>query len=538
MADQPNKALESEAVLRRQEAWFWKSRRLLDFKECYFFSHPDRQRQLSSQTKPSTQTMLDAPELNTDVAFLLCDDATTEIVNTYMPEAQIWCERAPGMDVREDVFDQVRDDVKEQDKKIFAAIKASNFYAELPKALNPDLFIGAAGLWIHRPEPSLPIEVLAVPIREMEINLGPNGEIDDRFVIRWARNAHVRALLGGELYDKLDDETRRDIETNAAADQSRKELVWGFWRLWDRKDDEVWQHVVLIGKKLLHSAELVGQGSCPFLPFRFGATADWPWAIPPLVKSLPTLRQFDELERQKIEAVERAVSPSLSWPDDSFSLVEQGFEPNMAYPIRPGTQDTIKTLWEQPSVQPEIFQTEYMEHRLRKMFYVDYPEQTGDTPPTASQWLDELARAQRRIGTAGQSFWREGPMRIFLRYKYLLEKSGTIKPIGDRSGRAISTQPYNPAQRAGEQQEIATAVQFLNLALQIFPEEARMAIDGTMTMRRLAEKMRVAGERGMIVFRDPQKTQAILGQISQLIGGRQKAGNGMVPPEAGAPAPV
>src|SRR6266581_354778 len=67
--------------------------------------------------------------------------------------------------------------------------------------------------------------------------------------------------------------------------------------------------------------------------------------------------------------------------------------------------------------------------KLRKLFYVDLPEQTGDTPPTLGQWLDEMARAQRRIGTPGLPFWREGPAKIFLRFKYLLEKQGAIQPV-------------------------------------------------------------------------------------------------------------
>jgi hypothetical protein len=38
------------------------------------------------------------------------------------------------------------------------------------------------GLWIERPHPAHPIVNSAIPLRELEINLGPRGEIDDRFV--------------------------------------------------------------------------------------------------------------------------------------------------------------------------------------------------------------------------------------------------------------------------------------------------------------------------------------------------------------------
>jgi hypothetical protein len=525
MADE--KPLQGQAIARREAARVWKQRRLLDFKECYFFAAPDRQRQLSSQTAPSTQTMLDAPELNTSFAFLLCADFVTEIVNTYLPEAQEWCERKAGEGVPDDVFDQVKDRVRADDKKIFAAIKASNLYAELPKAFNPDLAIAGAGLWIDRPKAHKPIEVLAVPLREIEINLGPNGEIDDRFIIRYTRNTYVRKLLGDAIWNKVEAETRKKIEDKP---DGHTEICWGFWRKWE-EDDECWQHTVLLHNDLVHDSEIKGEGSCPFLVMRFNPTSDWPWALGPLIQGLPDMRQFDELERQKIEAVERAVNPAITFPDDSFTSVEQGIEPGMAYPIRPGTEGAVKRMYDQPSIQPEIYQTEQMAHQLKKLFYVDHPEQTGDTPPTLGQWLDELARMQRRIGMAGYSFWREGPMRIFMRFKYLLEQAGTIAPIS-RDGRMISTQPYNPTQRAAEQQEIATAMQFANMMAQMFPEEWRLAVDGTITMEAFAEKMRVTG---LIKFRDKKQVAAALAQIAQLVGARQHAG-APVPQGAGAPA--
>lgn len=317
--------LEQDALDRLREARRWKeSTRILDFKEAYFFLAPWRQRQISSLTVPSQAPMLDQPELYTDLGFLITADFITEISNTYMPEAQIWCQRAAGMDVSDDVFDQVKDEVKAQDAKIFAAIKASNFYSELPKALNPDLVIAGAGMWIQRSKAHLPIECLAVPMREIEINLGPNGEIDDRFVVRYSYNKYVKSLIGDAAWSGVKDSKRKAIEDKPV---DRSQIAWGFWRKWDRDDDEVWQHVILVENELVFSTELKGDGCCPFIVMRFNPSSDWPWAHGPALQGLPSLRQVDELERQKIEAVERAVNPAITFPDDSFTEVEQGVEP-------------------------------------------------------------------------------------------------------------------------------------------------------------------------------------------------------------------
>ena len=90
------KTLEQQAVARLAACRTWKSYIELDIKECYFFTAPNRQRQISSMVMPSQARMLDAPELNTDQAFIVTQDFITQVMNAYMPEAEPWCERTRG----------------------------------------------------------------------------------------------------------------------------------------------------------------------------------------------------------------------------------------------------------------------------------------------------------------------------------------------------------------------------------------------------------------------------------------------------------
>jgi len=338
--------LEQRAVNRLAAARTWKSYVELDFKECYFFAAPNRQRQINSATQPGTARMLDAPELNTDQAFVICGDFITAIVNAFMPEAEIWCERGPGMDLPggEDgqIWQGIKDKVKAGDIKIFEAMKASNLYPEIPKAFNPDLPIGTAALWIDRPHPHKPIVVSAIPLRELEIDLGPYGEIDTRFAVRYTRNHYVRELVGEEIWAKMDVELKQKCDDKPS---DRTQVIWGFWRDWEDKSDEVWQHVVLLTNKLIHDTKIRGEGSCPLLPIRFNPTADWPHGIGPLIQGLPTFRQIDEMEAQRVEHASLSIKPPITYPDDSFVNVEQGVEEGMAYPIRPGTEGSVKNIY-------------------------------------------------------------------------------------------------------------------------------------------------------------------------------------------------
>jgi hypothetical protein len=522
MAEETKTGLEKEALDRRRDAKSWKEKFVLDFKECYFFASPSRQRQISSDTQPPNTPMLDQAELQTSVAMIDAQDFVTEAVNTYMPESQPWCERGRGMFVPKDKFDKIKGQVAKDDGSIFEAMKASNLYTEIQKAFFPDLAIGTAAVWIRRMNTFSPIAVLAVPLRELEVNLGPDGEIDDRFVVRYTKNRYIETLLPGvtlpqKILDKIKDKPN-----------DRTQVWWGFWRKWDRADDECWQMVAFVGDDKVDDKVLVGEGSCPLIVMRFNPSADWPWGLGPLYQALPDLRQVDELEGQKVVHIEMLLHPADRLPGRQFRQCRTGAgkRHGLSDPRR-RSHDAIKAIYDPGPADSGIYLTEEKEKRLRKMFFVDFPEQTGDTPPTLGQWLDEMARAQRRIGGPGASFYREGPAKIFLRFKYLLEAAGIIQPI-KVDGRNVSLLPYNPAQRAAEQQEIATNVQAIQICSQAFPEEFKVQIDGAATMKALLDKMRAK----LVTFRDKEQIKTALAQITPLIKGHLgDTGQG-----AGAPA--
>ena len=191
----------------------------------------------------------------------------------------------------------------------------------------------------------------------------------------------------------------------------------------------------------------------------------------------------------RIEHASLSIHPPITYPDDSVINMDQGAEEGMAYPIRPGQENQFKTIYQPPPPDAANYQFQEKVKNLRKLHFVDHPEQTGDTPPTATQWMDELARAQRRIGTPGMSFWKEGPAQYFIRFKYLLEAAGAIAPL-KVDGRVVAALPRNPAQAAADQQEVVKTMQLTTYMAQTFPEEFKVRVDGGKTMQNFVEKAR------------------------------------------------
>jgi hypothetical protein len=512
--DGPFKALAKEANEKLVGCRAQKREWDLDIREGYAFAAPHLARDIRSENAPTDAKPRDEDEILADASSLALD-YLTEVLNAFMPEAEPWAEQRPGPNVPAAEVERVKTEAKEQDLKIFDAIKSSNLYTVLPVAWNPDLAVGTSALWIDDPGSAQNFICQAIPLKELEINIGPHGEVDDRFIVRHTRNRHVKALLPEIDWAKVPPECAKEI---ADKPDERTEVRWGYWRLWERRDDVVWQHVVMVKNKVVHAAELVGEGSCPLIVTRWNPSAQWAYGFGVLIKALRDLRLLDSILYDLIDYLERRLRPPVTYPDDSFASIEGGIEANAAYPIRPGTEDAVKAIYDGGDANAALFETEKIYERLRQTFYLGWPEQRGKTPPTLGQWVDEMARAQRRIGTPGLPFWREGPAQIFLRFKYLLQRRGTIQQIkvGDSN---VALTPFNPAQRAAEQQEVAMAVQALSIAGQTFPEEFRLRVDGGGTMKNLFEKMRTMG---LIKLRTDDEIKTALPQIAQLIEGRQR----------------
>jgi hypothetical protein len=509
----------------------------LDMREGYFFAAPHRMRSVSSQTKATPVKSQDASELNTSLGFEVCGDFPTVMLNAFMPETRRWVIRKAGPMVPPELKEELEAKAGRADEEIFKSIRASNFYAEFGKASNPDLALGVIGFWIDHPHLFAPPVVQAVPIREIEINIGPDGRIDDRFIVRHTKRRYLKAILPKipipqEVYEK-----------GGKGDDKTCVVVWAFWRIYDDTGDVKWQHVITIDGIFVHEQVFEGEGSCPFVVGRFGATPEFAWAVGPLIQALPEFRQIDELAMKKIKNVDMSLDPPVTYPDRSFTNVSEGIESGMAYPIRPGEENAIKNIYDPPSIDAAIFLTQDMEQRVKRLFFLDWPQQRGDTPPTATQWIDEMTLAQRRIGTPGLSFFSEVCVGVFMRFTHLLEQAGQVEKITiagkDGKKTPVAMLPYNPVMRAAEQEEVALFTRFAEIGTTVFPEEWKIATDGGKTLKKLATKM---GVESTWEQRSPADVKNAIANISQLFGGAQAGapalpGGEPMPADIAGPAP-
>jgi len=502
------------AECRRQKTLFEP-----DLREAYFFTDPHRFRDVLSTSRPSMQRENDAAQLATSIGMEVAGDFTTEMVNTFMPPIIPWADQKAGDDIPEEQREEIDGLITEQTTAIMDAIKESNLYDTAALGFTPDLSLGTVALWVEDVAAHEPINCQSVPIRELEISVGPRGDIDTRFVVRHTKFRYLPALLP-------DVEMPAEIARKAkASPQAHCRVEWGFWRDWTRQDDVVWKSVVRVAGKVVAESELEGEGSCPLIVARFNPDSMYAFGKGPAIRALPELRTLDETEILTMESADGQIHPAFVYADDGVLNLSDGIEAGAGYAARAwGAGSPIQRLTPEGNIEFGEFRIAKIEGRIRRMFFVDFPEQAGKTPPTAEQWMDEMIRAKRRIGTPGRVFWKEGPAEVFKRYKFLLEKRGSIEPI-TVNGRQLALVPYDPTEQAQEHQEVSIAGRIMDIARTNFPQSFEVMVDGPATIEKIQRKLRDK----IIVLRN----QGGMMEAAQMMGAMQGGGGGAPPGDEG-----
>ena len=92
--------------------------------------------------------------------------------------------------------------------------------------------------------PYQPIHCGAVPLHEVEILFGPDGNIDFRALVRHVRNRQIPALLKGMTLPDA-------IRTRSAPTKSQVEGFAPLLARWNEAGDVVWHYTVMVGRTAL-----------------------------------------------------------------------------------------------------------------------------------------------------------------------------------------------------------------------------------------------------------------------------------------------
>ena len=503
MADALAQSKESKDILDRANDLIGRARREkrdieADLREAYKFCMPRRLRPGTSGKigdKPK-----DWADIFTSVGQDCIDDFAPDMKNTFTPEYAHWAKIEPDVALPEDNAEAIKKAIQKHEDTIFSEIKKSNFYTEIEPGYK-DLGVSSFGLMSEDPGQGLPLYWQVIPLPELLIIQGPRRTLEGRFRQRNVRYSDIKthwpdAVLPAEIKEKIAAKGTRETEVKS---------VEGCYRKWGH-NDEAWQIVVILDDKhLIEESLVVGPGSCPILCGRWDPDPSLSYGDGIALKSIPDLRTDDELGYMMLKAIARGLDPAFNFDDDGVMNFSEGLESGRGYPRMPGSK--LDIIEGRGQLDLGFFERTELRQGIKRKWFQDAPNQRGDTPPTATQWLDESMRTQQRIGSPAGLIWSEFSSQVIMRTAYLLSKQGVLEEV-KLNGKVLTLRPINPIEKAERQQDVLAADRYLEIILGRFGQEAvNIVVDTFKTAANIRDSL---GVEKIVELRSVEEMQAFL----------------------------
>lgn len=470
----PSKAFST----RLKSAEQWRTKAEPSIKEIYSFIAPGREKEFDR--KPDTMYD-DEPETFTSLPEDLASDFAADLVTYYTPSEMQWTEYQVNTPVPQSAQKAVKELVSEREGTLFDMITASN-YNDIAPQIMFEANHGTAAMWVDQAHLAQPIHVECVPPSELLITPGHLG-ILDRFREKWAISTSIEALFNGWDVDLSHPTLSRKLKKEGEFCK----VVWGFWVDWTDPGNPQWKCEITVDDCRITQKELVLgplAGSCPLLVGRFNPQPNRPWGRGPAWKALPDMRVHNAIDEAILNGLDQSLLNTIIYADDGFLDAAEGLEPGRAYPAsRSFTRDQVYELNRGVNLDVGYYSEEHREDRLRACFYQDGPRQRGDTPPTASQWIDERRRVQVRLGKPSAPLWTEFFLPFIQRVEQIGVENGTLDGQITHNERVLTVLPVSPLQRAQNQDKVMTSKSNLDTAFSVFGDALPNFVDIPATLQ-------------------------------------------------------
>jgi len=428
----------------------------------------DFNRNVSSVTEYDTDRYISLPE---EVATDLAGD----IITYYTPPETKWMEFTAEVpeEVMDAMGDQITEIVTSREEEIQRLFTSSNYYDIAPQWAF-EVCHGTPALWIQKAHLQQPIYFEVVQPHQLYLTPGYLG-ILDRFREMPVPAQSLKALFDGWPVVRTDPKIVEKLRKPDAICM----CMWGFYLDWSDPGNPVWKCEITVDGVCIVS-EPITLGPIAAVPLqvgRFNPQPGKPWGRGPGWKALPDMRVLDKINEIVLGAMDQAISNTLIYPDDGFLDLSEGVEAGRAYPARAGfDRNSIFELNKSVNVDQGWYSEQEFQDRIRTAFYQDGPRQRGDTPPTASQWLDERRRVQQRLGKPSSPLWTELIQPMIQRVEYLGAQAGMLDSGITINNRVINIKPISPLQKAQNQDQVMVARANIDMAMSAFGPEGAMSI--------------------------------------------------------------
>jgi hypothetical protein len=493
--------------------------------DCYRYTMPWRHR---ANTPDHVYTDSD---LYDSTAMAVVQDFVADMMNTLTPAKSGWVELEAASKLDAGDKNIIAEQLANFQEIIFDEMRRSNLYAALQEAY-ADLSVGTMALLVQDRHPSEPIHCTAIAATDLYLERDPWGGIGAVWRKMSIRENEIKVLWPDAKppYEQSEKDSDEGEEEYRWSDKICE--VWdGLFRDWSDRGTERWHYVVMTTGRILWDKQYSGEGSCMFIVARWARDSTTAWGIGPTRFALPDIKTQNHLNYVVLKNTDKVVDPPFTYENDGVMNFANGLEPGMGYAREVGSQ-APEPMESKNKFDVAFINSERLVHSIKRAHYQDRPEQTGKTPPTATQWADEAAERARR--TAVTNLVQELQYPLIKRFSYLLGQRG-ILPKVKLQGEELQLQPVSPLLRAQEQEKVVRIDRFLELANARFgPQMVNAWVKQDDSLALMAKGLGVPME----LIRNKVEMQAMIANVAQLAGGQMGGGQMEGGAAAAPPVPV
>jgi hypothetical protein len=478
------------------------------FEECYEYALPQRE---SFYTETAGRRRDD--KIFDETAVVGVQEFASRLQYGIVPNFARWADFVSGSEVPPEERDRVDNELDEVTEYVFDILQNSNFSQEVHESFM-DLAVGTGILCVEEGDAVNPIVFSAIPLPHVVLDTGPDDKIDH--VFRERKNVRYDHLP--LLYPKGNFDPK--VQSKIASDQTTNVLEV-VCRDYSKKNEEAYLHyaICMETKTILHTKEMRGNGSNPYVCFRWSKCAGEVYGRGPLINALSAIKTTNLTIELILENAQMSISGIYQMEDDGVINPDTiQLVPGSIIPKAMGSQGLQPI---QAAGRFDVAQLVLSDMRLniKKALYNDMLGNPDKTPATATEVAERMADLSRRMGAAFGRLQSELVQPVLQRVIYILKKQGRIE-VPTVNGREVKIRATSPLAQAQANQDISSVARFLELVGGVFgPEMLQLLIDGEETAVHLAKKFGVP-ER---LIRDAEQRKQIAA-IAQQMAQQQGAG--------------
>ena len=471
------------------------------FEECYEYALPQRE---SFYYEEAGQRRDD--KIFDETAVVGVQEFASRLQSGLVPNFARWADLMAGSEVPPEQREAVDNELDEVTEYVFEVLQNSNFSQEVHESFM-DLAVGTGVLCVEEGDAINPVNFSAIPLPHVVLDTGPDDKIDHVYRERKkVKFDHLPIMYPKGSFDpKVTSLMGSDRETTVL------EVVC---RDYSKKNQEAYFHyaICMTTKTLVHSKEMTGLGSNPFVCFRWGKCAGEIYGRGPLLNALSAIKTTNLTIELILENAQMSISGIYQMEDDGVINPDTiNLVPGSIIPKAMGSAGLQPI---QAAGRFDVAQLVLSDMRLniKRALYNDMLGNPDKTPATATEVAERMGDLARRMGSAFGRLQAELVQPVLQRVIYILKKQGRIE-VPTVNGREVKVRSVSPLAQAQSNQDISSVARFLELVGGAFgPEMLQLLIDSEQTAIHLAKKFGVPES----LIRDEEQRKQIAALAQQM----------------------